>query len=371
MKGVGALVACLAVVAMAMAVAVSALPSRDSGNIAMVTKSERAQEALLGGQFHEILGDGLLVSEFAAFALKHKKVYNSLVELRYRFETFVKNYELIERTNKQDLPYKLGVNKFADMPIEEFRRMHLGQKQEDCSATEGSHKMRMRRNAALPEKKDWRLDNIVSPVKDQASCGSCWTFSTTGALESAHAQATGNMVLLSEQQLVDCAGAFNNFGCGGGLPSQAFEYIRYNGGIDSEEAYPYHALDETCKFKPSAVGAKVYDVVNITAYDEDELKDAVAFQRPVSIAFEVIDGFNLYSSGVYTTPNCNTGPETVNHAVLAVGYDTTGDIPYWIIKNSWGAEWGMDGYFKMEMGKNMCGIATCSSYPLVPEDLLR
>ncbi|KAL2622996.1 hypothetical protein R1flu_003201 [Riccia fluitans] len=360
----------LYVAVLAMAALVAALPDRDRNqDIAMVTEDLRVQEALASGRFQEILGEGSLVAEFMGFAAKYKKVYNSIIELRYRFETFVKNFQLIEKTNKRGLTYKLGINKFADVSMDEFRRLHLGAKQEDCSATKGTHKVKS--NAALPEKKDWRVDGIVSPVKDQAQCGSCWTFSTTGALESAHAQATGHMVLLSEQQLVDCAGAFNNFGCGGGLPSQAFEYIRYNGGIDTEEAYPYKAADGVCSFKVSSVGATVYDVVNITAYDEDELKDAVAFQRPASIAFEVIDGFSLYSSGVYSDPKCHSGPETVNHAVLAVGYDTTGDIPYWIIKNSWGADWGEKGYFKMEMGKNMCGIATCSSYPVVPEDLLR
>ncbi|KAL3692641.1 hypothetical protein R1sor_006292 [Riccia sorocarpa] len=364
------IVVALWVALVAMAATVYALPSRDRNpDISMVTEEWRAQEALASGRFHEILGDSPLVAEFVSFAAKFKKVYNSVIELRYRFQTFVKNVELIEKTNKQGLTYKLGINKFADVSMEEFRRLHLGVKQEDCSATKGTHKVKS--NAALPEKRDWRLDGIVSPVKNQQQCGSCWTFSTSGALESAHAQATGHMVLLSEQQLVDCAGAFNNFGCGGGLPSQAFEYIRYNGGLDTEESYPYRAADGVCSFKDSSVGAKVYDVVNITAYNEEELKDAVAFQRPVSIAFEVIDGFNLYTSGVYADPKCRSGPETVNHAVLAVGYDTTGDVPYWIIKNSWGGDWGDGGYFKMEMGKNMCGIATCSSYPVVPEDLLR
>ncbi|KAL2653146.1 hypothetical protein R1flu_021274 [Riccia fluitans] len=115
------------------------------------------------------------------------------------------------------------------------------------------------------------------------------------------------MVLMSEQQLVDYAGAFNNFCCFGTLPSQAFEYIHYKGGLDTEEAYPYRATDGVCSFKVSFVGATVYNYVNITAYDEEELKDAVAFQRPASIAFEVIDGFNLYSSGVYADPKCHSG----------------------------------------------------------------
>jgi len=251
--------------------------------------------------------------------------------------------------------------------FEEFRDARLMKGAQECSATEGNHVMT---SAELPKTKDWREDGIVSIVKDQASCGSCWTFSTTGALEAAHAQATGKMVLLSEQQLVDCAGEFNNFGCGGGLPSQAFEYIRYNGGLDTEESYPYKAVDSKCTFHDKTVGAKVWDVVNITEGAETQLKHAVATKRPVSVAFEVVDNFRLYESGVYTSDTCRTGPETVNHAVLAVGYgEDDNGTPYWIIKNSWGVEWGLGGYFNMEMGKNMCGVATCSSYPVVPEDL--
>lgn len=222
----------------------------------------------------------------------------------------------------------------------------------------------------MPTQKDWRENGIVSPVKNQAHCGSCWTFSTTGALEAAHAQATGKMVLLSEQQLVDCAGDYNNFGCNGGLPSQAFEYVRFNGGLDTEDAYPYKGENGECQFAADSVGATVYEVVNITLGAEDELKEAVGLMRPVSVAFEVISDFRLYESGVYTSVNCDASPETVNHAVLAVGYDIDeSGTAYWIIKNSWGESWGENGYFNMEMGKNMCGIATCASYPVVPEDL--
>ncbi|MHC5589707.1 C1 family peptidase, partial [Escherichia coli] len=98
---------------------------------------------------------------------------------------------------------------------------------------------------------------------------------------------------------------------------------------------------------------------------EDELKHAVGLVRPVSIAFEVVKGFKLYKGGVYTSETCGKTPLDVNHAVLAVGYGVENGVPYWLIKNSWGNDWGVDGYFKMELGKNMCGIATCASYPVV------
>lgn len=251
---------------------------------------------------------------------------------------------------------------FADWTWEEFQRHRLGAAQ-NCSATlKGNHKLT---DVVLPETKDWREEGIVSPVKDQGHCGSCWTFSTTGALEAAYTQAFGKGVSLSEQQLVDCAGAFNNFGCSGGLPSQAFEYIKYNGGLDTEEAYPYTGKDGACKFSAENVGIQVLDSVNITLGAEDELKHAVAIVRPVSVAFQVVNSFRFYKEGVYTSDTCGTTPMDVNHAVLAVGYGVEDGVSYWLVKNSWGENWGDSGYFKMELGKNMCGISTCASYPIV------
>lgn len=310
----------------------------------------------------KLLGTAPKALQFAEFALSYEKKYGSISEIVQRYNVFVQNVDLIESTNSMNLPYTLAINEFADLTWEEFRGQYLGASQ-NCSATKSTHKLT---DVQLPKTKDWRETGIVSPVKNQAHCGSCWTFSTTGALEAAYTQATGKSVSLSEQQLVDCAGAFNNFGCNGGLPSQAFEYIKYNGGLDTEEAYPYTAKDGVCKYDVNNVGAKVADSVNITAGAEDELKQAVGLVRPVSVAFQVIQDFRFYKGGVYTSNHCGQGPMDVNHAVLAVGYGTTEEgTPYWIIKNSWGATWGVDGYFKMELGKNMCGVSTCASYPIV------
>ncbi|CAD6219061.1 unnamed protein product [Miscanthus lutarioriparius] len=299
-----------------------------------------------------------------------------------RFRIFSESLQLAHSTNRKGLSYRLGINRFSDMSWEEFRATRLGAAQ-NCSATlAGNHRMRAAA-AALPEKKDWREDGIVSPVKNQGHCGSCWTFSTTGALEAAYTQATGEPISLSEQQLVDCGKPFNNFGCNGGLPSQAFEYIKYNGGLDTEESYPYKGVNGICNFKAENVGVKVLDSVNITLGAEDELKDAVALVRPVSVAFQVINGFRQYKSGVYTSDSCGTTPMDVNHAVLAVGYGIENGVPYWLIKNSWGADWGDEGHFKMEMGKNMCGdIGACDgkfagdiilgdSMILIPVDIAR
>ncbi|XP_071063263.1 pro-cathepsin H-like isoform X3 [Pseudochaenichthys georgianus] len=233
----------------------------------------------------------------------------------------------------------------------------------NCSATTGGH---LSMAGPYPEFVDWRMKgNVVTPVKNQGHCGSCWTFSTTGCLESVNAIATGKLITLSEQQLIDCAQDFNNQGCMGGLPSQAFEYIKYNNGLMTEEDYPYKGYDDTCHFEPALAAAFVLDVVNITSYDEKAMVDAVARLNPVSFGFEVTADFMHYKEGVYTSTQCKSTADMVNHAVLAVGYGTEeNSTPYWIVKNSWGPAWGVDGYFLIEQGKNMCGLAACASYPL-------
>jgi len=284
------------------------------------------------------------------------------VEMKLKFATYSENLKMIRSHNRKGLPYTLTVNQFADLTWEEFHKHRLGAAQNCSATTKGSHKITQE---VLPNSKDWRETGIVSPVKDQGHCGSCWTFSTTGSLEAAYKQAFGKDISLSEQQLVDCAGSFNNFGCNGGLPSQAFEYIKYNGGLDTEEAYPYTGQNGICKFSSANVGIRVMESVNITLGAEDELKHAVGTVRPVSVAFEVVDGFRFYKSGVFTSDTCGNSPMDVNHAVVAVGYGVENGVPYWLIKNSWGAEWGDSGYFKMELGKNMCGVSTCASYPVV------
>merc|ERR1712070_696409 len=216
---------------------------------------------------------------------------------------------------------------------------------------------------------DWRANAGVTPVKNQGACGSCWTFSAVGALEAHMLLKYKEFEPLSEQQLVDCAHDFDNHGCEGGLPSHAFEYI-YNEprGISTEKAYPYVAEEQNCGVNPETF---VLDVIggahNITEGDEVELATELYGQGPISVAFEVVDGFRDYKNGTYSSKVCKNTTQDVNHAVLAVGYGVEyhakRSIPYWIVKNSWGADWGDEGYFKIERGVNMCGIAVCNSYP--------
>mmetsp|Transcript_13384 Transcript_13384/g.44290 ORF Transcript_13384/g.44290 Transcript_13384/m.44290 type:complete len:247 (-) Transcript_13384:1245-1985(-) len=227
-------------------------------------------------------------------------------------------------------------------------------------------------SAKLPEALDWRQKILAPwPVKNQAHCGSCWTFSTVGSMEAHVYLKYGAMKNLSEQQLVDCAGAFHNHGCNGGLPSQAFEYIHFAGGLDTEAVYPYVGkTGKTCAYDKQGV-AKVSAINNITAYDEAALLAAVGSRGPVSIAFQVSADFRFYKKGVYDGV-CKASPSDVNHAVVAVGYGVSpadggreGGKPFFIVRNSWGPTWGEEGYFRIARGKNKCGLADCASFPSI------
>ncbi|KAM7414552.1 hypothetical protein PAMA_019391 [Pampus argenteus] len=299
---------------------------------------------------------------FKLWMLKHNKVYN-MKEYDYRLQIFTENRMKIDKHNEGNHSFTMGLNQFSDMTFSEFRKSFLWSEPQNCSATKGNF---LGTNGPHVDSIDWRKKgNYVTDVKNQGGCGSCWTFSTTGCLESVTAIATGKLVPLSEQQLVDCAQDFNNHGCDGGLPSQAFEYIMYNKGLMTEEEYPYKGYDDACKYQSERAAAFVKEVVNITAYDEMSMVEAVSNLNPVSFAFEVTSDFMNYHQGVYTSTECHKTTDKVNHAVLAVGYGEENGTPYWIVKNSWGPNWGTDGYFLIERGKNMCGLAACSSFPVV------
>ncbi|KAK0132713.1 Pro-cathepsin H [Merluccius polli] len=198
---------------------------------------------------------------------------------------------------------------------------------------------------------------------------------TTRCLESATAitkeapTACETIVHRRSMQLIRLCPGLQQHGCDGGLPSQAFEYIRYNTGIMTEEDYPYKGVDAPCQFTPGSAAAFVRDVVNLTAYDEKAM-GMVQLAEAQTLSVWVLRSPRISCTTrkeFYTSSVCKNTTETVNHAVLAVGYgvEEEGGTPYWIVKNSWGPTWGMDGYFLIERGRNMCGLAACCSYPLV------
>ena len=286
----------------------------------------------------------------------------------YRFQVFYETLKEIKDHNAGQHSWKQGVNDFSDMTFEEFKADKLMAPQ-NCSATSFLKIKSEVANAAIPDSYEWNDYGMVSPVKNQGACGSCWTFSTVGAMESHwNILGKGKNITFSEQQLVDCAGDFDNHGCHGGLPSHAFEYIKHVGGLESDVTYPYKATDNPCVHRPEiSVGYCRYGSFNITQGDEAQLAERLYNAGPVSVAFQVITGFKNYAGGVYTVNNCGTGTKDVNHAVLATGYGTEKGMKFWNIKNSWGAGWGAQGYFKIQREANMCAIAQCNSYPLIEQ----
>ena len=188
----------------------------------------------------------------------------------------------------------------------------------------------------------------------------------TGSLEGQHFKKTGELVSLSEQNLVDCSRKYGNLGCNGGLPDNAFNYIKKNHGIDSEKSYPYTGKDGTCHFNKRTVGATDSGYIDIPEGNVDALKEASATIGPIAVAIDASQqSFQFYSGGIYDEPECSS--TELDHAVLLVGYGTTEDgVDYWLIKNSWGTSWGDNGYVKIKRdSKNLCGVATSASYPLV------
>jgi len=271
---------------------------------------------------------------------------------------------LIEAHNAQGKSYTLAMNHFGDLTHSEFLTGFVAPRFDATNMTRSGSTFLAASNVELPTSVDWRTAGIVTPVKDQGQCGSCWSFSTTGSLEGQHARKTGNLVSLSEQNLVDCSGKYGNQGCNGGLMDNAFQYIKANGGLDTESSYPYTAKDGTCKFSASSVGATVSGFSDIPSGDESALQAAVANVGPVSIAIDAShNSFQFYSTGVYNEPACSSSQ--LDHGVLAVGYGTS-TSDYWIVKNSWGSSWGQSGYIWMTRNQgNQCGVATAASYPLV------
>jgi len=313
----------------------------------------------------------LAIPSFDEWRIQFEKSYGAdetLIEQRRAM--YDANVKDIIDINLQNVSWTAGVNAYSDLSWKEFKahfNLDTGLDPQKCSATGAAGKS-LPPSGAIPASVDWVSKGMVVGVKNQGSCGSCWTFSTTGAVESAWAIAGNPLTSLAEQQLVDCAGGFENHGCNGGLPSQAFQYLMWTGGQEKESDYKYTARDGRCAFSASKVAVKISDEFNITAGDETDtgLPGAVA-KGPVSICYQVASDFRNYKSGVYTSTICKNGPMDVNHAVLATGYDTdsASGLPYYMVKNSWGTSFGIKGYFKIVRGKNMCGIATCSSYPIV------
>jgi len=320
-----------------------------------------------------VLGHPDYSESWQEFKTKYNKAYESQDEESYRSGVWGDNVEVIKGHNVQAEAgvhsFHLGENQFADLTSDEITAYFNGLLQGE-SKTPGQKFQSDLRLADLPSAIDWRMNNTVTPVKNQGHCGSCWAFSATGSLEGQHSLKTKTLVSLSEQNLVDCAMKEGNHGCMGGLMDLAFKYVKDNGGIDTEASYPYTAKNgKTCNYNATTSGATLTSWMDITRDSEADLQKAVGTVGPISVAIDASrPTFHFYKKGVYHDHRCSS--THLDHGVLAVGYGTDATDgkakDFWIVKNSWGAEWGMKGYIHMARNeKNACGIATQASYPVV------
>lgn len=325
--------------------------------------------------FHFIMigflsGIGFVSSETADSSIAGYAEYVSTHGKRYTSNEFLEHYGYYRdnidyintRNANKSLTYNLGVNVFTDISRSEFAQTYL-------SNTYSPHQHPVSRPGSyptgVPSSIDWRASGWVTDVKDQQQCGSCWAFSAVGAIEGQHANATGQLVSLSEQNLVDCSYGYGCEGCDGGWPEAAMRYVAANGGLDTESSYPYTADDGSCAYNKSESGGYVSNTHNVTSGDMNALYNAIAKVGPISVAIDAEGDFQFYSAGIFSSTECSS--QMLDHAVLAVGYGVSpSKQKYIIVKNSWGSDWGMDGYIYMSAEiSNMCGIASCASYPTV------
>lgn len=316
-------------------------------------------------RFFNIDDELLHLKEFNSFRERFNKNYLSKDELNTRFSVFRNNLiDILIHNADVSQNFTLGVNQFTDLTPQEFKEQYVG----GLKSQLGSYGCKTFSSTAsdAPSSIDWRSKGGVTSVKDQGQCGSCWSFSATGAIEGAWAISKGQLVDLSEQELVDCATgfAYSSHGCQGGIMEGAFKFVIQNGQC-SLSSYPYTAKDEKCKSCTAL--AHISSCSDVKPNDQVSLKAAVS-QQPVAVAISADSRiFQSYSSGVITSSACYT---SLNHGVLVVGYGTENDVDYWLVKNSWGPTWGSAGYVKIQKSSStndpgVCGISMQPSFPTV------
>ncbi|KAF6140293.1 hypothetical protein GIB67_000341 [Kingdonia uniflora] len=310
--------------------------------------------------------------QFKSFIQKYGKEYSTREEYVHRLGVFGKNLVRAAEHQVLDPTAVHGVTSFSDLTEEEFEGMFTGLKSGGgVASNEVSETAPYLDVKELPESFDWREKGAVTYVKMQGTCGSCWAFSTTGAIEGANFIRTGKLLSLSEQQLVDCDNMCDvkekdscDSGCEGGLMTNAYNYLMRAGGLEEEKAYPYTSKKGECKFKEDKVAVKVANFTTIPL-DENQIAANLVHNGPLAVGLNAVF-MQTYIGGVSCPLICSK--RAVNHGVLLVGYGSKGFSilrlgyrPYWIIKNSWGEKWGENGYYHLCRGHGMCGMNTMVS----------
>jgi C1A family cysteine protease len=296
----------------------------------------------------------LELSEFHSFMSRYSKSYSSHKEYQTRFKIFRENLGFIRVNNQKNKHWSLGVNQFADMSMQEFRRAYLSDNYQIKTQRDTDD---LERSVDIPSSIDWRKQGAVTGVKNQGPYGGDFAFSAAGAIEGIWKISGHPLVALSESQLEDCVPVTQQ------IPYGAFEYVIENGGIASEADY-YNPTPGTCNtVDAKKITAKITGYSSVTSNSQDDLLAAIANQ-PVSVGVEADQPVWQFYAGGVVTKNCGT---EIDHFVLAVGYDTDSTPSYYILKNSWGTSWGEAGYIRIGIssGAGVCGIQLASSYPKI------
>jgi C1A family cysteine protease len=328
--------------------------------------------------------------QFESFMLwknRYGKEYSSIDEEVSRFEIWSQASDKVTRHNRNNYPWSLSMNEFSDMTSDEFKSKTNGLVPPTATFPGRYVNMPYVDVSDLPESVDWRAKDVVNPVKNQAQCGSCWAFSAIAALETQYALRTGNLTSFSEQNLVDCVKNVQTsngdccFGCEGGLMNAAYQYIidSQRGTDDLENNYSYTGVDGDCDFQNDGPGlGNVKEIHTLPSGSQKSLEKAVAEVGVIAVGVSANEDWQLYSGGVYVpdpVTGCSSDPSQLDHGVAVVGYNTdsfpdaNGNMVvhnYWIVRNSWDTDWGIDGYMYLSRDvDNACGIANFASYPVL------
>lgn len=301
--------------------------------------------------------------KFNAFAAQYNKQYQTTAEWDSAFENFKASLARVAAAEARGVKGVYGITKFSDLSKEDFRAKYLMPK--------GSIDIKMMAEkfavdhstgpvGADPATFDWRSKNAVSPVKDQQQCGSCWAFSTTENLESMTFLAGHKMPILAPQQIVDCDS--QSSGCGGGWTYWAFEYLLSAGGQETEANYPYTAQDGTCAFDASKIAARLTNYTFATTpcesgscpTQDDVLRHKLATVGPLSICVNAEIWSDWSGPAPIPASECPGDADELDHCVQLVGYNW--NQKYWIVRNSWNTDWGVEGYIYLATGANTCGL---------------
>jgi cathepsin F len=294
-------------------------------------------------------------TSFVNFVQKYNKQYDA-VSFEEKYNIFKENVQRVEQLNAKSPNKVFGVTKFMDMTPEEFRKAYLMPKGLLKKGSKGSVEDVLVPNlkGSVPDTFDWRTQGAVTPVKNQGQCGSCWAFSVTENVESVwiiSTNASVDDIDLSPQQIVDCD--TDDGGCDGGDTPTAYNYIIKAGGLESEKSYPYHARDGRCNFKKTLVVAKIKSYKYATQHsNENTMQQNLVSWAPLSICVDASQ-WQFYDGGVMSSSDCG---DDLDHCTQMIGY-ANDKGKYWIVRNSWGTDWGVEGYIYLQMGGDTCGCA--------------